>query len=189
MSIPSHLSEHVFRWCEPFIARAVKAWPQETRFTPDEMRTLDGVKVSPNTFSARMRDAVTSLRRFKWDTTIDTVKLSAMVGHYVIAFASDGTVWWKAKGHKEAGRPTNVAVDAAGRPFPEFGTFEDKEQAPWRDVTEDEVRALALLLDKGRLSGSFTIDTVLPDETVSALENEFNVSVMVDLTKSRTIIT
>ncbi len=178
-SIPSQLSQSVFRWCEPYITRAVHAWPQETVFTPAEMLDLKGNRLSPHTFIARMRDAVVSVKRFGWTpTTVDVVKLSAMAGTFVLAFTPDGSVTWRQKGQR--GRPSG-AVTAV----PE----EDQSSSVWNNPTDDEVRALALLLDSGRLQGPYTLGCTLSAETVMSLENEFNVAVMVDGMKRETIIT
>lgn len=182
-SIPSHLSESVFRWCEPFITRAVKSWPEETRFSPEEMTDLEGRRLSPHTFAARMRDQVVGVLRFNWETTVDKEKLRAMTGTFVIAFAPDGSVWWKTRGKK--GRPSNLTQETR-----ELGFQIDAEvkRTPWGGVSEDELRALALLLDKQRLVGPFTIAFVVPEETREALMAEFAVSVTVDEEKKLTFL-
>lgn len=180
---PPQLSESVFRWCEPYITRAVNAWPEETRFAPEEMVKLDGYRVSPNTFAARMRDAVTSVIKYGWDTTINVPRLKEMTGLYSVSYAEDGSVWWKHRGRQ--GRPTNMTplVRSQG-----FMVDAGVARAPWKDVTEDELRAVALLIDKQRIEGPFTITGLIPHETGQSLMAEFAVSVMWDHEKNFTTI-
>lgn len=57
---PPHLRERVFRQYELAIATAVNKYPLTTCFKSDI--------VSPTTFSARLRDAILSYKRFQWST-------------------------------------------------------------------------------------------------------------------------
>lgn len=180
---PPQLSEHTFRWCEPFIALAVVRWPEETRFDPREMTDLKGSRLSPNTFAARMRDAIVSLKRFGWTTTVDTQKLSAMTGSFVISYAPDGAVWWKARGRR--GRPSMLTKEGDKGYMIDAGI----QRIPWQECSDSEVRALALLLDKERLTGPFILNRLLSNEMVTTIQNEFAVVITLVQEKGQTIIT
>jgi len=181
--IPYQLTEENFRKYEPFITRAVNAWPQETEFVRDEMKDAKGL-ISPHTFAARMRDAILSFKRYSWTpTTIDIPKLQAMTGQFSIAFGEGGSVWWKAKGKR--GRPPTDPQKARAQGF---AIDADVDRKPWKEVTEDEVRAVALLLDKGRLTGPIVFDGLLPHETKETIEAEFNVVLTWDHENRKTII-
>lgn len=168
-NLPPQLSEGTFRVYEPHIDRAVRAWPTETSWSPSAMTDLAGRRLSPHTFVARFRDAVVSLKRFGWDTYIDTAKLRSMSGAHVLAYDADGTVWFRARGRR--GRPLEQVAPAPSGASP---------APPWAHPSDDELRALCLLLSCGRLVGPFTLSTQVPAETIKALEAEFNVALVWD---------
>lgn len=178
-----NLSESVFRLYEPHIAEAVSRWPDETKFERWQMMSKDRKPISKFTFAGRLRDAILSLRRFGWQTTtIDKAKLESMAGSYVISFGPNDTVVW-AKKHKEnTGRPqAPVHVDTPLSPAT-LGA----DQGSWTNPTEDEVRALCILLDRQRIQGPVTLAVVLPQSTIDALQSEFAVSI--STSESSTII-
>lgn len=62
-SLPFQKSEDSFRRYESYIAAAVKEYPASVTINPAPLR--------PSTFAARIRDAMSSLSVYRWDTNID----------------------------------------------------------------------------------------------------------------------
>ncbi len=182
-NLPPQLSEATFRFYEPFINSAVKRWPEETQWHHDVMKNEEGKTVSPHTFIARFRDALVSLKRFGWTTYIDTNKLWSIAGKHCCAYGEDGSVWFKERGRR--GRPLDMVDEARKHNHPAAAPVVQS----WRTPSDDEVRALALLIDGGRLVGPFLLHTQLNDETITALENEFNVAFVWDDLQKVTIVT
>lgn len=187
-TLPYHLSERCFRAYEPHIRKAVAAWPQETQFSAAVMTDEEGKRFSPHTFAARLRDSLVSLKRYGWATDIDLDKLWSITGEYAIAYASDGTVWWKARGKR--GRPSDLTPEARARAerLQGLGTV-DTVQREWSKVTEEELRALAVLLHGQRLTGTFVLD--FPDQPADfmEIESKYNVSIVYDNANKKTVIT
>lgn len=185
-AILSNLSEASFRFYEPFLKKAVDAWPEETEFRGDAFRTATGYPLSPNTFAARMRDAIVSLYRYHWETTIDTSKLWSIRGEFSIAFGLDGqSVWFRRKGRR--GRPSQMVTEAREKGEALVGDAE-VVRAPWKDTTPDEVRAVCLLITGGRMSGPVVLNQLLSVDEVAFLSTNYDVAVTVDKEKGQTII-
>jgi len=183
-SLPSHLSERTFRILEPHIFRAVKRWPDETQFARADMQGEGGALLSPHTFAARFRDALTSLKRFGWTTDIDTVKLWSITGSFVVAFANDGTVWFKARGRR--GRPTELTQEARALGV-SAGAYLVTE--PWLNPSQEELDALCLLITPGRIVGPVILSTLVDAEACASLEATHNVAVVVHTEHQQTVIT
>lgn len=180
--IPSYLSESTFRTYEPYIARAVAAWPEETSFTT--FVTPDGKKLSANTFVARFRDAITSLRRFGWETTaVDLTKLASIMGDFCLTLDPQGVVWFRHK--TKQGRPPEFRSETVAM-YPEKGAKAVREV--WQKWTLAEVNALCQLLDTGRLVGPFVVEGQVDAGEITRLEGLHNVSFTYDPTKNQTII-
>ena len=194
-SLPFPKSERCFRIYEPHIRKAVTAWPQETQFPSSVMYDLLGNKYSPHTFAARMRDALSSLHHYNWETDIDLDKLRAMDGEYSVVYSDDGSVWWKAKGKQ--GRPPGSGPEArdrararvAGKVTEVVTTEGDMVSRTWTNVKRNEVQALAVLLHYGRLVGPFALDFPNTPDLYADLESQCNVSHVYDPEKHKTVIT
>jgi hypothetical protein len=179
------LSEATFRTYEPFIHRAVKAWPEETRFAPTDMvNEKSGRPLSPNTFAARMRDSVVSLHRFGWTTYIDIEKFRTMFGTFSVAFDSDGSVWFRNRGRR--GRPLVFAGERVDPSLPTTASASPTWPDGW---TIEEVEAVCRLIHHARVNGPITLTGILLDEHVHSLMSTFNVGIHVDANNNRTIIT
>lgn len=177
-----NLSEATFRRYEPFITKAVNAWPVETKFTVGDM-IIDGTRVSPHTFAARLRDAITSVKKFNWEpTTVDVKKLWTLAGITAVAYDSDG-VWFRAKGRK--GRPTDM-IDVARAQGVSAGA--DVNRAPWANVSSPEIHAVCVLIHHSRLTGPIIIPGKVDPELVDNLEKAFNVSLVYDSGNDKTVI-
>lgn len=185
--LPHHLSESTFRFYEPYLTLAVKNFPDETSWDVGELRRADPeIKIGPNTFVARFRDAIVSLRRFNWPTTVNVAKLVSIAGQYTITLqAGTSIVWFKHRGHK--GRPTNFITE--GRAHPTGGQAAPSSVVPWRDATLAEIEALCLLINHGRLEGPFIVHLELSPEQVAYLTSRWNVAMMWDETQQATIVT
>lgn len=182
--IPSHLSEATFRIYEPHIKRAVERWPEETQYPPEAFVDLSGSRLSPHTWVARFRDAVVSVKRFKWDTNIDTHKLWSISGQHSLSVSGDGTVWFKHRG--KAGRPATYPEEARALGY----TIDaDVVRIPWQGWSPEEVRALCTLIDKGRLTGPFLLVGSVDPALVIELEDSMNVSLLFDEKGGKTVVT
>lgn len=183
----SNLSESSFRFYEPHLRKAVAAWPEETEFRGEHFRTETGYPLSPNTFAARMRDAIVSLHRFGWETTIDTKKLWAIRGEFSVAFGADGqSVWFRRKGRR--GRPSQLVTEARKEGAPVLGDA-DLVRTPWEDATWAEIEAVCLLITTKRLTGPIFLSRALLSAECDNLLSRFDVGLTPDTAKNQTIIT
>lgn len=181
-NVPSHLSEKLFREYEPFIMRAVNAFPTETSFTVPSGR-------SPHTFLARFRDAILSVKNFRWSTTIDMDKLWRMSAERKFALRHgvlNGTpvVWF---GNRiRQGAPNGLISEAreyvASNPA-RIGAV------PLRDITEEELRALVVLLNGRHITGSWSTPTTFPSDLISTLTLSYDVAIVRDENTGLTVIT
>ena len=71
-TLPFRLTEKCFRVYEPYIAYAMRILPSS--YTIDVMPD----KLAPTTVEARMRDAMRSLRQFRWTTSVDMIRFDAL---------------------------------------------------------------------------------------------------------------
>lgn len=180
--IAPHLREHIFRAYEDLLARAVSAWPSPTSFTvpPD---------VAPATFVANLRNAVVSVKRYSWSTSIDLPKLLSIESPrvFVIVFDDVEKLVWFRSPKKPVARGMDSTVGTK--------VVRNDEQAPagslvpWRDWTGEELNALTFLIDKGRLTGPFILDGQVSDDLVNLHQDMRNVAIVYDSTLKQTIIT
>lgn len=187
MTLPSHLSETTFRLYEPHLTRAVLSWPKETPFPKETWVDLAGVQLSGNTFVARFRDSIATFLRNKWTSTVDLVKLQSMTGEYCVAFDKDGVIYFRARGRK--GRPSQHTTEVRDSLAASIDAHFDKK--PWKDVTYEEARALAILLAGGRLSGPIIVDGIFGKDTSwpKELEDDFGIGVTHDEVNNKTVFT
>lgn len=195
-TIPSHLSEEWFRFFEPHISVAVNNWPDDTRFDFDALPNEAPKRYSPSTLVGRFRDAIVSLKRFGWETSIDLEKLWGMSGKYVI-WLEPGTrnVWLRAK--RRAGKPTGLVGEARqrgvlGESDGDLGRVDPLEGViPWKDATAEEVEAISLLLNNKRVEGpillSEDVSKTMP-ATVEVVSSHFDVSFTWDEKRGVTVI-
>jgi hypothetical protein len=140
------LGEAKFREYEPYLAEAVRRWPTETQFA-----IPPGVAAS--TFIARFRDSLLGLRLNQWPLLlVDAAKWAEVKDQCVLCHSTDGTVWFRSKrqrGRKtKFGGPTNVAI---------LSSTVDAGSLPLSELTDDELRSLALLLNNSRITGPFRL--------------------------------
>lgn len=150
MSIPSRLSESNFRRFEPSFALALKAFP--------EVITVSLPPLSPRTVAARLRDAIISLREFKWPNNLDTNDLSALK-----VFEIENVVYL-------GGKPpsTNKPIVATCK----------LQQGPNNNTwTHEELVAVCLLISHQRVASGLVVPLVDP-AVCQDLESRFNVSLV-----------
>lgn len=177
-ALPYQLTEESFRKYEPFIKQAVKNAPLETSFS-----VPDGLSV--NTFVARVRDAIVSLKRFRWDTTIDVEKLWTLSGKYIWSIDPGGEkIWFREK--QKRGRPLEYAAEAHTRQAAQAGA---SISSVWTNLQVGEIDSLALLIHNQRITGPVYVEGQLPEELTSRLSSLFDVAFTFDTTKNQTIIT
>lgn len=191
-TVPSHLSETLFRHFEPHIALALRNWPQETCFDLELIPIED--RYSPATFVGRFRDAILSLQRFKWDTKmIDVPKLwqlSAEKAFCIWWESGTSKVWFKQR--RRAGRPTHLVGEAR-----EFMADVGADPAPrspvlLKDLTGNELESFCLLLSNKRIDGPVMAQgnlAVTMAEDVATYSNTLDVSFIYDEKRNVTIIT
>lgn len=145
-TLPSHLSESMFRRYEPLIAEGLKNFPKATKFTP-------GPEIGLTTFTARFRDAITSFRRYSWSTTlIDVDKFANVVGSFVIRSDADGGCVWFCQRQAAGRAPAGVTVDPTSVP-----TSNVRPTGILSQVTPEEIAAFCLLLNNQRIVGPILI--------------------------------
>ncbi len=79
-NIPSRLTERSFRQYESTISQAIKAFPQVVTLYP---------KGNLNTYVARLRDAMLSLEKYGWTTSIDKEAFKEIRPRLVVALKDD----------------------------------------------------------------------------------------------------
>ena len=176
-SIPSHLSESLFRVYEPHITRGVERFPEETEYGRELFRGVDGRPVSGNTFVARFRDAVASLQRFGWSpTTVDVAKLWSIAGQFSVAIdPSTGSVWFRQR--VQVRRPPSFIREARANGVTPWSPGDDG--TTWNAPTIFEIDALVLLIHTKRLSGPIVLapaPSELTPEAVTTFEANYNVA-------------
>jgi len=182
-NLPSHLSQRTFRVYETALKQAVDAFPGETAFPRECFRMENGSLLSVNTIVARFRDATVSLKRFRWQTTVDCDKLWRISGEFTIGADPSGTsVWFRNKQRK--GRPAHFVGEARER-----GAICAPVLSPaWESYTIDEVTALCLLLPYQRITGPFVLRGMLDPILVSHIEGTQNVAITHDPDRNETVI-
>ncbi len=182
-ALPYHLSESCFRFYEPLIKLSVENYPSETHFDLDLFPVEE--RKAPTTFVARFRDSIISLKRFKWETTVNTEKLWSISGQFTIWWES-GTqkVWFKQK--RIAGRPSHLIGEARER-----GSL--KESLPslvlLKDMTEFEIRALCHLLNNKRIEGPFLVEGDIDSTIRDQLMSTCDISIVYDKERNVSVIT
>jgi hypothetical protein len=180
VATPPHLTEGVFRTYERAIATAVRNWPTETCFTVPS-------GIAPTTFTARFRDAILSLKKYSWSTSVDTTKFWSLTGKYVIARDEAGNVWFRQRAPR--GRELGYTSEARTRgAIDPVVSFSRPSVVPWTDSTQEEIAALCLLLHNRRLTGPFIIDGAVGDSLTSSLEASLDVSLVYDQVLKQTVI-
>lgn len=181
--LPPQLSEATFRVYEPFIHAAVKAWPDETRWAPEELiNTRTQRPLSPATFAGRMRDAIVSFRNNAWESYIDAEKFREIFGAFSVAMSADGSVWFRNRGRK--GRPLTFAKEAGPTNSAPASVGE-----MWGTATDAEISAACVLLHHTRISGPIIINGTVSQELTDHLTSNYNVAIHFDSSSQRTIIT
>lgn len=190
--VEPRFSEASFRNYEPFIARAVTLWPAETQFHQGEMVDVRGRPISPHTFVARFRDAITALKKFGYETnTVDTTKLWSITGSFTVAYGTEGSVWFRNK--QLRGRPTGLTQQgrAAGlipqknndSAFPS-----ETLKLVWSSWTIDDLRALCQLITTGIAVGPVVLKGSLPADDIEKLETTYNVTITANPSDSTLIV-
>lgn len=130
---PFQLTEKSFRRYENAIKSFVANHPNPTKFAPHPL--------SPNTYAARLRDAIRSLELYNWTTTIDTTKLRAIRDEVVVRIdAKSGEIIVCDK--KLQAISTTPVPFESGKP---------KAQKTLLGVNDSELMALVLLLHNRRI--------------------------------------
>lgn len=184
--IPSHLTEVLFRYFEGNIKLAVDNWPRETAFDLTLVPVAE--RYAPTTFVARMRDAIVSLKRFAWPTTINVEKLWSMSGKYVIAYGPEvNTIWFRVKG--KHGRPTHMIGEARQRASVLAAGVDPidvlESVVPLKDITSSELAALILLVGNKRIPSPI----LLEGNYATSSDLEFDVALTWDEKRNVTILT
>jgi hypothetical protein len=169
-NLPSHLSVEMFRRYESFIALAVNNFPEATRFTPIAELTL-------NTFTARLRDSITSFRRYEWETSIiDVKKFKEIDGRFVVKIDSaNHCCYFCVRG--AAGRaPEGMTVPGEFVPV----TNKPSTSGFLSTLTTQETEAFALLLSNKRIDGPVLIIGELNKEFMESLMLKFDIGYSYD---------
>lgn len=81
---PAHLSEKVFRRFEQTIKQIVEEFPRTIIITPEG--------ISQYTFIARLRDAMRSLYKYEWQTSVESTRFRSIRAQIVVKTGPDGTI-------------------------------------------------------------------------------------------------
>lgn len=175
--LPSHLSEAMFRRYETFIKQAVDNAPSDTSFSIPE-------GLAPTTFLARLRDTTLSVKKFGWTTTIDMDKLWTHSGKMVWSYdIATKLVWFRER--QSRGRPNQLTSEANIH----AKVLAQTADVRWADYTQDELRALCLLLHTKKLTGPFILKGLISQNLIDDLQLSLDISLVHDNTNAETIIT
>lgn len=108
--LPHRLKESTFRVFETDIGMIVTAFPKVVELKPK------GEKFTSLTYTARLRDAMTSLALFKWATQqVDMSKFEQVRGMIVVSHRSDGRIF--AGSREELKLAANRTSETTVQPF------------------------------------------------------------------------
>lgn len=173
--LPSRLTEASFRRYEDIIATAVDNYPQETSFSIPE-------GIAPNTFIARIRDAVLSVKKFAWTTKIDMKKLWELSNITVWSLdAANKCVWFREK--QTRGRPNELTSLAKTHNAAEISA------SHWSSWINAEVSAACVLISGGKLAGPIVLEGEIDPTLTDALTQIHDVGFYYDSEKNETILT
>ena len=168
-SLPFRLRQSTFRLYESFIASALRQWPEPVTINPAPLRAT--------TVAARLRDAIFSLHRYRWETMIDMEQFDAVYAAKTLVVSHrDFTV---TIGPRARGKSKGVAADKP---------TQDKsallfEEGKWTDA--DVLNAVSLLSRK-LLPSPIHIKPTISQALADELEARFDVAVQQQ--EDRTII-
>jgi hypothetical protein len=175
--LPHRFRESQFRRYETHIAELVKCFPNVVEWT---------TKLSPITFSCRLRDAMTSLKKNGWKSSLIDIPKFLSIHSQIDVAEHNGKIY---SGSTESLK-VFFAKPIPANAQPESPTSPTKIQ---RIVLPDShsLKALCELLSKKVLLGPFQLDTcngfsITPD-LANALESTFDVAFIID--EGGTIIT
>lgn len=159
----------MFRRYEPLIAEAVRNWPDATKFVP-------GPEIGLTTFTARLRDAVTSLRRFGWNTEqIDTAKFTEIGASSVVKADPTNECCWFCH-RTAAGRgPSGLGVPSQFIPIEKL-----RPSGILENLTPTEITALCILLSNKRIIGPVVFLGRIPTDDVNSLLDAYDVGISYD---------
>ena len=183
-TIAPHLREPIFRAYEPLITRAISAFTSTPR-----VETSFSVPhgTAPSTFVANFRNAILSLKQYKWETTVDVAALWSINKQYVITRETDGLVWFRARGR--AGAPNLLTSEARSHTAHTSHLAFSLGLVPWLDATQDEISALCLLIHTKRITGPVVIIGQIGWELTQSLLAQYDVAIVWDGTEGKTVIT
>lgn len=179
-SLPYHLSEGSFRRFEKLIASAVESWPASTKFT-----TTPESGMSTSVFVARLRDAITSFRRYGWKTEIINVEKFKEIGSAAVVRhdSVNDCAWFtqrKAAGRAPAGLSVpSSSIPTANKPGP---------SGQLRDLTNEEFNALCLLASNGRISTPIIVFGEVDQGWIASASFLYDIGVTFDPSSNSTII-
>lgn len=171
-TLPFRSRESTFRLYEPFIARAIKSFPEPVAINPAPLRAT--------TFAARLRDAIWSFHHYQWPSDIiDREIFEAMYNQRAIVVVQTDTtvaIGPKAKrgGHAPGAVVSNATLAAASAGI----RFEPKR---WN---ADDVRAVCRLLSSRLLAGPVIIYPPLDQVLSDGLEATFDIALTTDSDKT-----
>ena len=102
-TIPQRFSETAFRRYEGVIRMTLNAYPQPSVFDPSPL--------SSETFSHRLRDAMTSLLLYKWTTDIDLDRFAQLRDKLVVRIAPEGHILVCGADQTTVGKPVTRLDD------------------------------------------------------------------------------
>lgn len=160
LSLPFRLRESTFRVYEPIIARAIREYPNTLVLNPSPLR--------PTTASARLRDAMLALHKFRYATTIDMSLFDHLyTSKRLIVSHSDTSIIIGPRrgGHRSSGMETRINSAVKAINF-----------APdtWN---EDDVRAICRLLSRKLIFGPVRIEPPLTPDLCTSLESTMDLSI------------
>lgn len=170
-TLPFRLQQSTFRLYEPTIALAVKVWPEKVSINPAPLRAT--------TVTARLRDALLSLYRFRWLTEID-MEIFDQLYPAISVIHGDNTVQIgpRQRLSKTAKQGFKTQLTQARLTGIQF------DEGKW---TTDDINAICRLLSSRLLAGPVFIRPPLTDAYTGSLEHIFDIACVTDEEKTTII--
>ena len=163
-SLPYRLSEKAFRKYEPWIMQITLKYPENTQLLCED---------NPNTFCARLRDAMASFAKYKWKSLISFVGFTTAYENTKICHTPTGQVWAMRKDCAMKGVAA-AAEMVSGNANSNSALDQNNDLG---NPTDSDLEALAKLLSSRVLAGKFTFQH-WSKEFVFALEQNWDVEVV-----------
>lgn len=168
--LPFHLRQSTFRLYEPLILQALSLWPEYLIINPAPLRST--------TVTARLRDALLGLYRFRWPTTIDMALFDQLYKDLVVTHGDQSVRIGPRRNQArtfDQGFATSLNRATKGIVF---------DSGKW---THQDLDAACRLLSSRLIVGPIFVKPPLTDDQISRLETTFDIAINSEIDRTTII--